>query len=276
MTMTLLAAPTDNSAVAAGDRLYADPSATVEQLLRARSRLPAGHPDRDLLRTRAIVGNLSLADRLARRYVGRGEPFDDLAQVAALALVKAVDGYDPDRLVPFSGYAIPTILGALKRHFRDTAWSLRVSRSTQQLALDLPAATGVLAQLRGRTPTSGELADYLCVNVDDVRRAIGASHAYRPSSFDDAHAGHDGSDLPGATDPQYAVVDQHLALRPLLAMLAPRERRIVFMRYFDEMTQARIAAELGISQMHVSRLLQQSLARLRIGVPARVETPAVR
>ena len=162
-------------------------SASTEELLCERDRLPAEHPDRAKLRARAIEMNLPMARRLARRYAGRGELLDDLAQVAAVALIKAVDGYDPSRQVPFDGFAVPSILGALKRHFRDTAWAVRVPRPIQELALKVPAVAEELGQQRGRTPTTAELADYLQVTVDDVLGAVGAWHNYRLPSLNMPH-----------------------------------------------------------------------------------------
>lgn len=247
-----------------------DAPATTEQLLRQRDDLPADHPDRAKLRARVIGENLPMANRLARRYAGRGELLDDLAQVAALALIKAVDGYDPSRQTPFAGYAGPSILGALKRHFRDTAWGMQVPRSIQELARDVATATGELSQQRGRLPTPAELADHLHVNVDDLLAAISASQAYHLASLNAPYPGTSGADLIdliGGIDPRYASVDDHLSLRPLFAALPLRERRILTMRFYNQMSQTRIAAEVGLSQMHVSRLLRQSLARLRAGMP---------
>lgn len=244
---------------------------TAEQLLRQRDDLPAGHPHRAQLRARVIEGNLLMANRLARRYAGRGELFDDLAQVAALALIKAVDGYDPSRQVAFTSYAIPTILGALKRHFRDTTWGMRVPRSIQVLAHDITAAISDLTHQRGRPPTRTELANHLHVDLDDLRIAIGARHAYQPESLNAPHPGTDNTDLInvlGGPDPRYAHIDDHLTLQPLFAALPQREQRILTMRFFDHMTQTQIATQIGLSQMHVSRLLKQSLARLRAAMPA--------
>ena len=238
-------------------------AATTEQLLRRYHNLPSGHPDRARLRARAIEENLPMANRLARRYAGRGELLDDLAQVAALALVRAVDGYDPRRQVPFAGYAIPCILGALKRHFRDSAWAIRVPRSTRQLANDMATAADKLGQKWGRPPTATELSDHLHASVDDLRAAVGASYV---ASLNEPLADADGTylaDVIGGIDPRYANVDDHLSLRPLLAALSQRERRILAMRFYGEMTQTAIAADVGLSQMHVSRLLNQSLDRLR-------------
>ena len=250
-----------------------DAIATTEQQLRQRHSLPSGHPDRGRLRTRAIEKNLPLANSLARRYAGRGELLDDLKQVAALALIKAVDGYDPNRQVSFAGYAVPSILGAIKRHFRDNTWGVRVARSTQELAHEAAIATDKLSQQHGRPPTPAELADHLHVNLDDLLTAIDAKRAYRPASLNAPATGADTAefadliDLIGGADPRYADVDDHLSLQPLLATLAPRERRIITLRFYSHMTQARIAAKVGLSQMHVSRLLRQSLARLRSNMP---------
>jgi RNA polymerase sigma-B factor len=245
------------------------------QLLRQRDRLPAGHPDRAIIRARVIEANLPLAHHLARRYTGRGELLDDLVQVAALALVKAVDGYDPNRQTAFTSYAVPSILGALKRHFRDTAWGVRVPRSAQELAHAVATATAELSQQLGRSPTAADLADHLNVAVHDVVVAIDAVQSYHLTSLHTSHVGtHSANsgggadliDLVGDLDPRYARVDDHLLLRPLFAALPLRERRILTMRFFGDMSQAQIAAEIGVSQMHVSRLLTQSLVRLRAGM----------
>jgi len=244
-----------------------DTPASTEHLLRQRDDLPVDHPDRAKLRARVIEKNLPMARRLARRYAGRGELLDDLAQVAALALIKAVDGYDPSRHIAFASYAVPSIVGALKRHFRDTAWGMRVPRSIQKLALEAATATGELSQRRGRSPTPAELADHLHVRVDDLLAAVGAWQAYHLASLDEPHAGTDSADLIGGIDPRYAGVDDKLSLRPHFAALPLRERRIRTMRFYNDMNQTQIAAEIGLSQMHVSRLLTQSLARLRAAMP---------
>lgn len=249
----------------------------TEELLRARGCLPAGDPARDQLRVRAIEGNLPLAHRLAWRYAGRGENVDDLRQVAALALVKAVDGYDPDRSTPFISYAVPTIVGSLKRHFRDTAWGMRVPRSIQELLLHLPTASSHLTHLRGRPPTSVELAEHLRVALDVLLDAVTAGQVYRLPSLNEPVLGHTTAeviDLIGAVDPNYTSVEDHLALSSLTAALPSREQRILTMRFRDEMTQEHIAAEIGLSQMQVSRLLRRALARLRVGLTAPADAPA--
>lgn len=243
-----------------------DPPETTEQLLRTRCRLPDGDPDRERLRARAIQDNLPLASRLARRYAGRGESIEDLTQVAALALVKAVDGYDSQRQTPFVGYAVPTIVGALKRHFRDASWGIRVPRSLQELVLEIRAASGELTQRCGRSPTPTEFADHLHVAVNDILDALDAARARFPASLDTTHAGTDGFgvvDMIGGLDFGYTGVDDYLTLRSFVAELPEREQRILAMRFYGDMTQAQIAAEIGVSQMQISRLLHQSLARLR-------------
>ncbi|MCW6005307.1 SigB/SigF/SigG family RNA polymerase sigma factor [Micromonospora sp. CPCC 205371] len=258
-------------ATTAPARRPGDVRAGTEGLLRQRDCLPAGHPGRRGLRAQAIEQNLPLAARLARRYAGRGELVDDLAQVAALALIKAVDSYDPGRGVPFAAYAVPTIIGALKRHFRDRAWAIRVPRLIQELAQDVPTATGQLSHRHGRTPTHTELADHLDVSVDQLRAAINAWHVYRLTSLDAPPARGidlDRKHLIGGTDPGYAHVDDYLTLRPLVAALPARQQRILIMRFYDHMTQTQIAAEIGLSQMHVSRLLKRTLAQLRAAMPA--------
>jgi RNA polymerase sigma-B factor len=261
---------TVHSAVPSSPSQPVDASASTEQLLCQRDHLPAEHPDRAKLRARAIEQNLPMAGRLARRYAGRGELLDDLTQVAAVALINAVDRYDPSRQVPFAGFAIPSILGALKRHFRDTTWAMRVPRSIQELAPRVPAAADELGQQRGRTPTTAELAAYLQATVDDVLAAVGAWQNYRLTSLNTPNpiTGTDVIDVIGGIDPRYAGVDDHLSLQPLFAELPLRERRILTMRFYDHMNQTQIAAEIGVSQMHVSRLLRQTLARLRAAMPA--------
>jgi RNA polymerase sigma-B factor len=246
--------------------------ALTGQLLGQRDRLPVDHPDRAALRARAIEANLPMARHLANRYAGRGEPFDDLAQVASVALIRAIDRFDPSRQVAFASYAVPSILGALKRHFRDTAWAIRVSRRTQELTLDLAAATADLSQQLGRTPTSTDLAHHLHVHTDDIAIALGAGRSYRTTSLNTAPRGADNADavelidLVGDTDTGYARVEDFMLLRPLFVALSPRQQRILTMRFAADMTQAEIAVDLGISQMHVSRLLTQSLTRLRTGM----------
>jgi RNA polymerase sigma-B factor len=269
---------TPSTALPSRRGLPIDASLSTEELLRRRDRLPAQHPDRARLRARAIERNLPMAANLARRYAGRGEHLDDLAQVAAVALITAVDRYDSRRQVPFAGFAIPSILGGLKRHFRDTAWAMRVPRATQQLALRVPKVTHELSQQMGHTPTNADLADHLHVSVDDVLAAVDAWQKYHLQSLNTPATPTDNDDfidVIGGIDPGYARVEDRLFFQPLLAELSLRERRILTMRFHDHMNQSQIAAEVGLSHMHVSRLLRQTLARLRAAMPAEL-TPACR
>jgi RNA polymerase sigma-B factor len=253
-----------------------EPWATrVQSLLLQYAGLPAGHPRRAALRDQSIEAGLPLARRLATRYAGRGEPLDDLVQVAALALVKVIDSFDIARGTAFAAYAVPTILGALKRHFRDATWRVRVPRRIQELAISVGPASASLAQQLGRSPTRGEIAAHLRVTEGDVAAAIGAWYARCPISLD-------GPPVPssddrcvvvetiGADDPRFDVVTDWHALGPLLAELPARQQRIIALRFGREMTQAEIADRVGVSQMHVSRLLTRTLAQLRSGLLADV------
>ncbi len=240
--------------------------AIAQELLGQRAALPAGHPDRATLRARSIEAALPMARALAARYRGRGEPADDLNQVAALALIKAVDGYDPSRQIAFSTYAVPTIVGELKRYFRDTSWRIRVPRRVKELALTLGPASAGLAQQLGRSPTRRELAAHLDVPEQAVAVAGSVWHARQPGSLDaePTHNGHPSSpDATAIHETRYDRIDDWHVLRPMLAALPGRDRRILMMRYFDEMSQVQIAAQVGVSQMQISRVLSRSLTTLR-------------
>jgi RNA polymerase sigma-B factor len=219
------------------------------------------------LRARIIEDLLPLATHLAARFRNRGEPFDDLVQVANLALIKAVDGFDPNRGVSFSSYAVPFIAGELKRHFRDKTWHVRVPRRLQELSLAINRATDELTQRLGRSPTVADLAAHLEIGEEETIEALEAAGAYHSLSLDAPAGGEDGAstlvDLIGTEDADLAEVDARVALPPLLATLPPREQRILAMRFYGSLTQSQIAAELGISQMHVSRLITKALTSLR-------------
>jgi RNA polymerase sigma-B factor len=223
--------------------------------------------DHARLRARIIEDLLPLATHIANRFRNRGEPFDDLVQVANLALIKAVDGFDPERGVSFSSYAVPFIAGELKRHFRDRTWHIRVPRRLQELSLQINRATDELTQQLGRSPTVADLAAHLDVGEEETIEALEAAGAYHSLSLDAPAGGEDGSstlvDLIGSEDTELAEVDARVALPPLLATLPVREQRILAMRFFGNLTQSQIAAEMGISQMHVSRLITKALATLR-------------
>jgi len=215
------------------------------------------------LRDELIQAHLWLAERLSRRFTNRGEGFDDLYQVSSLALVKAVDRFDPARGVEFTSYATTTIIGELKRHFRDRGWSVRAPRRIQELYLHLGQAISDLSQSLGRSPTIPELARATDASEEDVLEALEAGQAYRASSLDAPGEDDDtlGSHL-GAEDAAFERSERRLLLEPYLARLPQRERLILKLRFEDDLTQSEIAQQLGISQMHVSRLLSRCLARL--------------
>jgi RNA polymerase sigma-B factor len=219
------------------------------------------------LRAELVTAHLGLAEYLARRFMNRGEPVDDLVQVASMGLVKAVDRFDPGRGLEFSTYATPTILGELKRHFRDKGWAVRVPRRVQELHLRLGTVLNTLSQDLGRSPTIPEIAEAAGVSEEEVLEAVEAGHAYRFASLE-APAGSDDdagtlAEQLGTDDAGMEMIEDRATLSPLLEQLAPRERLILQLRFFDGLTQSEIATRLGISQMHVSRLLARSLAQLR-------------
>jgi RNA polymerase sigma-B factor len=240
-------------------------------LLVRLGELAPGDPGRVAVRARAIEWYLPMAVYLARRFAGRGEPVADLTQVAVVGLIKAVDRFDTHRGLPFEGYAIPTIVGELKRHFRDTAWNVRVPRRLQELKLDLATVTEDLGQVLQRSPSTSEVAARLGVTPREVLQARGAATAYRPVSVqqpagdsDDLHL----IDLLPVTDRGIEAVDNRETLRVLLAELPARDQQVIRMRFYADMTQTQIATEIGVSQMHVSRLLTRSLNRLHDGILA--------
>jgi RNA polymerase sigma-B factor len=239
---------------------------TVHGLLSAAALLPPGSPERAELRAQAIEDNIPFAQRLARRFRDRGEPVDDLTQVAMVGLVNAVDGYDPQRGCEFAGYATPTIVGEIRRYFRDKGWRIKVPRRLQELRLQVNRARVDLSQTMAASPTVADIARHLEVSEEDVGEAIEVARLYNPISLS-APAGPDTdldvADPIGDVDPGMEAVENRESVKPLLASLPDRERRILTMRFFGDMTQSQIANELGISQMHVSRLLSQTLMKLR-------------
>ena len=240
-------------------------------LLRLLSQLSPEDPRRKTVRDSLVTMHLPLVEHLARRFRDRGEPLDDLIQVGTIGLIKSVDRFDVDRGVEFSTYATPTIVGEIKRHFRDRGWAIRVPRRLQELRLVLGQATADLSQRTGRTPTVAELAECLDLTPEEILEGLESMQAYSTLSLDTSTADDDDAspslaDTLGMEDEALAGVEYRESLRPLLASLDPRERHIVIMRYFHAMTQSQIAAEMGISQMHVSRLLTRSLNQLRQGL----------
>lgn len=220
------------------------------------------------MRDKLIESHLGLVEYLARRFAGRGEPLDDLVQVATIGLVKAVDRFDPGREVEFSTYATPTIVGELKRHFRDKGWTVRVPRRLQELNLALGGIIGKLSQDLQRSPTIAEIAEAAGASQDEILEALDSAHSYSLISLD-AGPSEDGlsyHEQIGAADDALEALEDRLSVGPLLQAIPPRERRMLYLRFFTGMTQSEIARELGISQMHVSRLLARTLAQLRAGL----------
>ncbi len=208
------------------------------------------------LRDEIAQRTLGLATRSARRFGDRGEPHDDLVQVGRIGLLKAIDRYNPDFGVPFGAYATPTILGELRRHFRDHTWSVHVPRRAKDLRPAVNEATSQLTPTLGRSPTIAEIAGHLKVGEDAVIEAIEANGAYRAGPLNPSHE--HGIDSPGFA----AVLDREV-VRGLLSKLGPRQRTIIELRYFEELSQAQIAERIGTSQVHVGRLLAACLITLR-------------
>jgi RNA polymerase sigma-B factor len=228
------------------------------------AELFARRPDPDA-RQELAKEFLPLAEYFARRFSGRGEPVDDLTQTASLGLLNAIDRFDPDRGVPFSTYAAATIVGELKRHFRDRGWALRVPRNVQETAILVNRTVSTLWQDLGRAPTVAEIATTADISEDDVLQALDALQAYTTDSLD-APTGDSSSSAVesiGGEDRSFQLSEDWLSLAPALRDLPERERTILYLRFFEGKTQTEIAEEMGISQMHVSRLVSQSLEKLR-------------
>jgi RNA polymerase sigma-B factor len=218
------------------------------------------------LRDELITSHLGLAHRLARRFAGRGEPHEDLVQVASVALVKAVDRFDPERGVQFSTFAATCVIGELKRHFRDRGWAVRAPRRIQELYLEVGQNIDRLSQELGHPPTVAELAAATGASEDAVLEAIEAGRGYRTASLDAPDANSQTmADSLGSDDARFDGVDDRSVLRAALEELPERDRVIIHLRFIDGLTQSEIATRLGLSQMHVSRLLAASLKRLRTG-----------
>jgi len=211
---------------------------------------------------------LPMAKMLARRYHGGGEPLDDLVQVASLGLLKAIDRFDPERGTAFSTFAVPTIVGELKRHFRDKGWSLRVPRDLQELTARVERTSDTLLHELGRTPTPSQIAERLGISVEQVVEAHQAASAHRADSLDrvssdDDRDGRHVVDTLGDEDPGYRQAEHSATLGLLMSVLSDREREILRLRFAEDLTQSEIGDLVGLSQMHVSRLLRQAIVRLR-------------
>jgi RNA polymerase sigma-B factor len=244
--------------------------ARARELFAELAGLDPDDPKRNRVRDELVEMHLPLVEYLARRFRNRGEPLDDLVQVATIGLIKSVDRFDLERGVEFSTYATPTIVGEIKRHFRDKGWAIRVPRRLQELKLLLTKATSDLSQKNGRSPTVAELARHLEMSEEDVLEGLESANAYSAVSLDAPDGTDDDSpsvsDSLGIEDDALEGVEYRESLKPLLERLPPREKKILLLRFFGNMTQSQIAAELGISQMHVSRLLARTLAQLRDGL----------
>ncbi|MGV9211015.1 RNA polymerase sigma factor SigF [Micromonospora sp. RB23] len=241
-------------------------TAGLEELIVELATTAADDPRRTALRDRTIEAWMPLARHLARRYSGRGANDEDLMQTAMVGLIKAVDHFDATRGVDFSGYAIPTIVGEVKRYFRDRTWAVRVPRRLQEIRLSISAANSTLTHTLGRSPTVADIATYLDVSEEAVLEGLEGARAYRATSLS-TPTGPDGTlelgDTLGERDHEFDLVDLRVALGPALATLPERERRILSLRFHGNLTQAQIAEQIGVSQMHVSRLLTRALATLR-------------
>jgi RNA polymerase sigma-B factor len=238
-------------------------------LFAEHAALPDGHPRRARLRSALISGHLPLASNIARRYRYRGENVDDLQQVATVGLVLAVDRFDPTRGIEFLSFAVPTITGEVLRHFRDRATPVRVPRRLRQLQSQIFEAASELGQRHGRAARPSEIARQLGLDIELVLEGLAAQGAGYTSSLDEPAGDDYGGDrsrfeaVIGRTEPEFDLVEHREGLAPLLAALPERERRILLMRFFGEMTQTEIANHVGLSQMHVSRLLSKILSQLR-------------
>jgi RNA polymerase sigma-B factor len=240
-------------------------------LLAELHELPADSPRRRSLRDQLVEAHMPLVAYLARRFSGRNEPMNDLVQVGSIGLLKAIDRFDPGRGLEFSTYATPTILGEIKRHFRDTGWLIHVPRRAQELQTTVNTARADLSQELGRAPTVTELAERIQVDEDAVLEALDAARAYSGVPLDVLAA--PGESVPehpmlGVVDAGFEQVEQRAMLRDVIAKLPENEREILLLRFVANKTQTEIAAIVGVSQMQVSRLVARGLKRLRTSLGA--------
>ena len=251
-----------------------DTSGGVEATRRRSAELFAALRDdsapestRDEAREGLVHLHLPLVEHCARRFRNRGEPFEDLVQVGTIGLLKSIDRFDLDRGVEFSTYATPTIIGEIKRYFRDKGWAIRVPRRLQELRMQIGATSAELTQSLGRSPTARELAERIGCSVEEILEGIESSNAYSTLSLDASDGDDDGAgtmlDAIGVDDENLEHVEIRESIKPLLDRLGAREKRILLLRFFKNMTQSQIAEEIGVSQMHVSRLLSRTLEQLR-------------
>ncbi|WP_307789469.1 SigB/SigF/SigG family RNA polymerase sigma factor [Mycolicibacterium baixiangningiae] len=275
------AAATEESVIEQSDGHSHPDYGEVDDLCRQLDQC-IGRAERQRCRRLIITTCLPLADHIAYRFVGRGEPSDDLIQVARLGLIKTIDRYQPTK-GRFLAFAVPTIQGELRRYFRDSTWTVRVPRNVQETHLRTRAAADALSQQLSRAPTTSELAREVGVDCDQIAESQVAGSAYHPTSLDqpcssaESHGGDTVGSLRGADDCRYHQVEDAIMLHDAIAELDPRRRAIVGMSFFEDLTQRQIARRLGVSQVQVSRLLSDTLARIRdrvcIDAPCRQGLP---
>ena len=247
----------------------AEARALSRPMFRRLAGLEPGTHEYQYVRNTLVELNLALVKFAAARFRGRSEPMEDIVQVGMIGLIKAIDRFDLDQEVEFPTFAMPTVLGEIRRFFRDTSWTVHVPRRLQELRLRLAKAGDELSQELGRAATDRELADRLGLTEEEVREGMLAANAYTVGSLDAHTTGDDADDgravleRSGETDPALAAVDDLASLKPLMDTLSQRERDVIRLRFGADLTQSQIGAELGISQMHVSRLLSRALGRLR-------------
>jgi RNA polymerase sigma-B factor len=241
----------------------------IVEMFVALRQMPAESHEYCRQRERIVARCLALADHVASHFARRGEGLDDLTQVARLGLMNAINRFDPAKGPSFIGFAVPTMMGEVRRYFRDHSWGMRVPRRLRELHVQITRSTGELAQQPGRAPTAGELAKVLGVPREEIIECLIAGDAYRLESLD-GPLGADGSGKPrlvadavGGLDPQIENITDREAVRVLVAALPPRERQVLHMRFFESMTQSQIAERIGVSQMQVSRILANTLRCLR-------------
>ncbi|WP_026343669.1 SigB/SigF/SigG family RNA polymerase sigma factor [Nocardia sp. BMG111209] len=257
------------SSTANRSRRGSDPYDDIEPWLEKLAALPPGDREHTRLRERIVRRCLPLAEHIARRYTGRGETYDDLYQVASMALLLSIDRFDPLKGASFVSFAVPTMMGEVRRHFRDRTWALRVPRSTKQLQASLGPAIERLSQQLHRQPKPSELAAELGVDREEITHALLAANAYSNDTIDAA-----GSDdgprtvtppalIDDDSDSGYQLTEDAMAIAPLLLDLQGRERDVLRLRFYEHRTQLQIAEQLGVSQMQISRILTKTLATLR-------------
>ncbi|MFF4491310.1 RNA polymerase sigma factor SigF [Streptomyces sp. NPDC001544] len=266
MTVSASTAPPQEEAPAPEKRRGADTRALTQVLFAQLKELTPGSPEHTRVRGALIEANLPLVRYAAARFRSRNEPMEDVVQVGTIGLINAIDRFDPDRGVQFPTFAMPTVVGEIKRYFRDNVRTVHVPRRLHELWVQVNSATEDLTTALGRTPTTAEIAERLRISEEEVLSCIEAGRSYHATSLE---AAQEGDGLPGLLDrigyedPALDGVEHRDLVRHLLVQLPEREQRILLLRYYSNLTQSQISAELGVSQMHVSRLLARSFQRLR-------------